>query len=283
MSHSPCILSISYDPDSDKGPFQLTGVDSLSSLQQNIQMRGVDYHLGAVIFANGNHFCSISVDPVPHGNLNVFYDGIKRGNCYTNFVPFVGSHKHVVGSCDISQLCYIRQKFEKVTEQSLVSKPILNSSDNPNEEELNEVANEMPISTSDDDWTWKTAALPEVWNDGEDLEFIYHGAVYEDTTLCELTPVILPHLNSNITYWNEMAVMSFVNILAYHMATKEPYDNNTYNLTPTSLPLLEIFRNDHGEEKGKKKQTRKQFEILALSDDLLEKSKQQRSIVFLLQ
>ena len=41
----------------------------------------------------------------------------------------------------------------------------------------------MPISTSDDDWTWKIAALPEVWNDEEDLEYTYHGAFYEDTTL----------------------------------------------------------------------------------------------------
>ena len=93
----------------------------------------------------------------------------------------------------------------------------------------------MSISISDDDWTWKTAALPEVWNDGNDLEFTNHGVVYEDTTLCELTPVILPCLNSNTIYWNESVVWSLVNLLAYHMATNKPSDDNTYYLTPTIL------------------------------------------------
>ena len=60
---------------------------------------------------------------------------------------------------------------------------------------------EMPISTSDDDWTWKTAALREVLNFCKDLMYTYRGNVYETTTLCELTAVILPHyLNSNTTY-----------------------------------------------------------------------------------
>ena len=107
--------------------------------------------------------------------------------------------------------------------------------------------------------------------------------MYEDTTLCELTPVILPHLNSNTTYWNEGGVWSFVNLLAYHMDTNKPSDDKTYYLTPTILWLMEILTDDPGEEKGTKQQTRKRVKILALSDDLLEKWKQQRSIVFLLQ
>ena len=49
ISQTPCIFCISCDPKSDKGPFQPTGVDSLSSLQQNILTRGVDYFLGAMI------------------------------------------------------------------------------------------------------------------------------------------------------------------------------------------------------------------------------------------
>ena len=118
-------------------------------------MRGVDYHLGAVIFANGNHFCSISLNPVPHRDLNVFYDGIKRGNHSTNLVHFVGSYKQIVGSYDICQLLYIRQKFRNVKELSFMSNPIPNASDNPNEDELVEVTNEMTMSTSDDEWTWK--------------------------------------------------------------------------------------------------------------------------------
>ena len=71
----------------------------------------------------------------------------------------------------------------------------------------------MLLLTSDDDWTWKTAALPEVWKDGNDLEYTYHDAVYEATTFCDLTPVILPHLNKNTTYWNEMVVQSFVQLI----------------------------------------------------------------------
>ena len=115
-------------------------------------MREVDYHLGAVTFANVSHIFSISLDPGPHRDLNVFYDGIKRGHRYTNLVPFVGSYKQVVGSYGISQLWYIRQKFENLKEPNLVSKPISNASDKSNEDELNEVFNGMLISTSDDDW-----------------------------------------------------------------------------------------------------------------------------------
>ncbi len=203
-------------------------------------MRCVEYHLGALILSNGNHFCSIVLDSILLGDLNIFYDGMKRGG-HTNLVPFAGSYKPVVGSYDISQLWYIRKKFEMMTELSLVSKYMPDPSDNPNEDEVDEIANGTRISSSDDDWTWKTSALPEVWNDGEDLEFTYHGAVYEDTTLCELTPVILPHLNSNTTIWNEMAVQSFVNLLAYHMATNKPSDDKTYYLTPTILWLMEIL------------------------------------------
>ncbi len=81
---------------------------------------------------------------------------------------------------------------------------------------------------------------------------MYHGAVYEDTTLCELTPVIRPHLNSNTTYWNKSVVRSFVNLITYHMATNKPSDDNTYFLTPTILPLTEILPDDPSEEKGKK-------------------------------
>ena len=88
---SPCILCISCDPNSGNDPFQPTGVDLLLSLQQNIQMRGVEYCLGAMILSNGNHFCSIVLDPIPLENLNIFYNGIKQGNCHTNLVPFAGS------------------------------------------------------------------------------------------------------------------------------------------------------------------------------------------------
>ena len=87
-----------------------------------------------------------------------------------------------------------------VTKSSLVSKSIPDPSNNPNEDEVDDIANGTQISSSDDDWTWKTAALSEVWNDGEDLKWAYHGVLYEFTTLRELTPVILHHLNCNTNY-----------------------------------------------------------------------------------
>jgi hypothetical protein len=37
------------------------------------------------MFANDSHFCRIAVDPVPQGDLNIFYDGIKRDNQQTTF------------------------------------------------------------------------------------------------------------------------------------------------------------------------------------------------------
>ena len=66
---------------------------------------------------------------------------VLKRQSYIYLVPFAGSYKQVVGSYDISQLWYIRQKFEKVTDPSLVSKPIPDASDNCNEDELGKVAN----------------------------------------------------------------------------------------------------------------------------------------------
>ena len=39
--------------------------------------------------------------------------------------------------------------------------------------------------------SWTSAALLEVWNDGEDLEHTYPGARYNDTTLCKIVPYVL--------------------------------------------------------------------------------------------
>ena len=94
---------------------------------------------------------------------------MKQGNRRTNLVPFAGSYKLDVGSYDISQLWYIRKKFKMVTEPSLVSKSIPDPSNDPNQDEVDKIANGTQISSSDDDWTWKTAALPKVWNDAEKI------------------------------------------------------------------------------------------------------------------
>jgi hypothetical protein len=68
-------------------------VDSLSSFQQYIQIHGISYRLSAVIFGDDTHFCSIACDPIPEGDVNIFYDGIKRLGRHTTFVPFKGSFK----------------------------------------------------------------------------------------------------------------------------------------------------------------------------------------------
>ena len=94
---------------------------------------------------------------------------MKQGHHYKNLVPFAGSYKPVVGSYEISQLWYIRKKFEMMTKPSLVTKSMPDQSNYPNEDEVDEIANGTRISSSDDDRTWKTAALYKVWNDKEDL------------------------------------------------------------------------------------------------------------------
>ena len=88
-----------------------TGVDSLSSLQPNIQIQGVHYQLGAVMFADKNHFCSLTVDPIPQVDLNIFYNEMKRGSRHTTLVCVKGSFKEVVGcDYDITALWYVRQE-----------------------------------------------------------------------------------------------------------------------------------------------------------------------------
>ena len=82
-----------------------------------------------------------------------------------------------------------------------------------------------------------SAALPEVWNDGEDLVYTYHGAQYNDTTLCEIAPFVLNHLADRNTYWNETIMRSFVTALDYHLNTNIP-SVGSYFLISISLPLF---------------------------------------------
>jgi hypothetical protein len=70
--------------------------------------------------------------------------------------------------------------------------------------------------------SWTSAALPEVWNDDEDLEYTYHGAQYNDTPLCKIAPLVLNHLADRNTYWNETIMRSFVMVLDYHLNTNIP-------------------------------------------------------------
>ena len=257
----PWILCVSspYASDIEHGH---TGVDSLSSLERNIQIRGVHYHLGAVMFANDSHFCSIAVDPIPQGDVNIFYDGVKRGDRRTTFVPFKGSFKEVVGSYDITALWYVRQKSS--AHMTAVGN-IQNSMAYP-------VMQAFPSLTS--------AALPEVWNDGEDLEYTYHGAQYNDTTLCEIAPFVLNHLADRNTYWNETIMRTFVTALDYHLNTNIP-SVGSYFLTPTVLTIDEINIENTG-KKGKKQKPTLRVKLYGFDDELLETWKKYNSFVFLL-
>jgi hypothetical protein len=70
-----------------------------------------------VTFGNDGHFCSITCDPVPGGDINIFYDGMKRHGRHTTFVPLEGSFKKVVGAdYDVTTIWYIKQKSCMVTE-----------------------------------------------------------------------------------------------------------------------------------------------------------------------
>ena len=135
-----------------------TGVNSLSSLQRSVTFGGCHYSLASVFFGDDSHFCSIAVDPKPEGDLNIFYDGIKRRQRHTCFVPFQGSYKKIVGNgYDISQLWYVKQAH----------------------------------------WSWTRADLPKVWDDGDDLDFTYHAAMDDNNCLCQVSPMILRHLDSS--------------------------------------------------------------------------------------
>jgi hypothetical protein len=178
------------------------------------------------MFANHNHFCIIAVDPIPQGNL-IFYNGIKRGNRHTTLVPFKGSCKEVVGSYDITPLWYVRQK--RSAHMTAVGN----------------IQNSMAWHVMEVHSSWTSAALPKVWNDGKDLEYTYHSAQYNDTTLCEMMPFVLHHLTDRDTYWNEMIMMTFVTALAYHLKTNIP-SVGAFFLTSTILNIEEIYLENTG-------------------------------------
>ena len=94
---------------------------------------------------------------------------------------------------------------------------------------------------------------------------------------------------------SESDVATFLGSEKYHMKANNPTDDETYFLTATILSIMEILPKNVGEKKGKtkptniedavekkgKKPTTMRVELPTFSDDLLEKWKQQRSIVFL--
>ena len=98
--------------------------------------------------------------------------------------------------------------------------------------------------------SWTSAALPDVWNNGEDLEYTYHGAQYNDATLCKIAPFVLNHLADRNAYWNETIMKSFVMALDYHLNTNIP-SVGSYFLTPTILTIDEIYL----EYTGKRQET----------------------------
>ncbi len=117
MNPTPWMISNSCDIHSPNQPISQTGVDSLLSLQQYIKICGISYHVSAVIFGNNTHFCSIASDPIPGGDVNILYDGIKRHNRLTTFVPFKGFFKKIMGAeYGVTAIWYVKQKSCTVTE-----------------------------------------------------------------------------------------------------------------------------------------------------------------------
>jgi len=119
---------------------------------------------------------------------------------------------------------------------------------------VDNIQNSMAFPVMEGFPSWTSAALPEVWNDGEDIEYAYHGAQYNDTTLCKIAPFVLNHLADCNTYWNETIMMTFLMALDYQLNTKIP-SVGSYCLTPTLLTIDEIYIKNTGENGKKQKPT----------------------------
>ena len=257
VTSAPWILCFVCDikDDTRAGKIDTTGVKSLYSLQRFVTFGGYLYSLAAVLFADGGHFCSIVVDPNPNGDLNIFYDGMKRGGRHTCFVPRKGSYKEIVGDdYDISQLWYVKQ-VQSSSEVSRLGK---------------------------NNWSWTSADLPKVWDDDEDLEFTYHAAMDDNNCLCQVSPIILRHLNSHTTSWNETVVRTFVSGMAQYMSTNKPNklsDDKSYHFFPFVITVNEI----EVDMPQKKKKTKPALRVRTWFDDVLpEEFSPHDSFVFLL-
>jgi len=149
-------------------------------------------------------------------------DGIKRVNQRTTFVPFKGS-------LDITALWYVRQKSSAHMTA------------------VGNLQNSMTCHVMEGFPSWTSAALPEVWNDGEDLEYTNHGSQHNDTTLCKIVPFVLNHLADRNTYWNETIMRTYVTVLDYHLNTNIPFVGSCF-LAPTILTIDEIYLENTGEK-----------------------------------
>ncbi len=159
-----------------------------------------------MIFGNDRHFCSIACDPVPGGDINIFYDGMKRRGRHTTFVSFEDSFKKVVGAdYDVTTIWYVKQKSCTITEVGKsVPERDTGQSALPTKDKPDDGKHKSPL---DENWSWTSATLPEVWKDGDDMEYGYQVMLYKDyTTIVKLSLIILQHLNSDKLQWNKMVV-----------------------------------------------------------------------------
>jgi hypothetical protein len=189
LDTTPWILAINCDKYYLGQSIHPTGMDSFSSLQQYIKIWGVSCRLGAVIFGNNGHFCSIACDHFPGGDVNILYDGIKTHDRHTIFVLFEGSFKKVVGAdYDVTTIWYIKQKSCMVTEvgksvpESDTGQSMLPSEDKPDDGKQN--------SPLDENWLWTSATLPELWNNGDDMEYGYKIMLCKDH--CKPNTTVVP-------------------------------------------------------------------------------------------
>ena len=90
----------------------------------------------------------------------------------------------------VTAIWYVKQKSRTVTEfGKLLPECDTGQSALPTEDKS---VNWKQSSPSDDNWCWTSTTLPELWNDGEDMEYMYHAATYKDTpTICKVSPIII--------------------------------------------------------------------------------------------
>jgi hypothetical protein len=235
-----------------------------------------------VIFGNGGHFCSIACDPDLGGDINIFYDGIKRRGRHTTFVSFEDSFKKVVGAdYDVTTIWYVKQKSCTITEVGKsVPERDTGQSALPTKDKPDDGKQKSPL---DENWSWTSATLPEVWNEGDDMDFTYNVMLYKDnTTLVELSPIILRHLNSDKSQWNEMVVRSFIVALDHHMKSFSQSACRTFFLTPAILRANEISPEEAKKKDGKKAATTMRVSLTGLDETRVKEWDSHDSFVFLL-
>ena len=100
----------------------------------------------------------------------------------------------------VTAIWYFKQKSRMVTEfGKLLHECDTGQSALPTEDKS--VNWKQCSPSNDNNWCWTSTTLPELWNDGEVMEYTYHASTYKDTaTICKVSPIIIQDLNSTKCY-----------------------------------------------------------------------------------